>query len=124
MWFCALWLSMTIRIIRRRTGWWITLSDDPERYIAGPFTSRARAQAWKRSLSSMTPHQERVIAHYAAGNSLRECAKAFGITFQRVHDIITSCRPDLLRRRYDTRQNSTALSSSQRAAQQSLLHSH
>lgn len=70
----------------------------------------------------MTPHQEHVIAHYAAGNSLRECAKEFGITFQRVHDIITTCRPDLLRRPYDTRQNSTGLASAQRAAQQSFLH--
>ena len=33
-------------IIRRPTGWWVTLDNDVERYIAGPFAGERFALAW------------------------------------------------------------------------------
>jgi predicted DNA-binding protein YlxM (UPF0122 family) len=41
--------------------------------------------------------QEHIIAYYADGHSLRECAEFFGITFQRVHQIIQRKAPQLMR---------------------------
>jgi predicted DNA-binding protein YlxM (UPF0122 family) len=40
---------------------------------------------------------EQLIAYYADGHSLRACAEFFGISFQRVHQIIQSKAPQLMR---------------------------
>jgi predicted DNA-binding protein YlxM (UPF0122 family) len=41
--------------------------------------------------------QAQLVAYYADGHSLRECAEFFGISFQRVHQIIQSKAPQLMR---------------------------
>lgn len=51
-----------------------------------------RAEIWER---------------YASGLSLREVADEFGISFQRVHQIIEEDAPQTMRVPYDTTQNST-----------------
>jgi len=42
----------------------------------------------------------KIIVHYRAGFTLRECAERFGITMQRVHQIIRILHPRLMRPPY------------------------
>lgn len=51
----------------------------------------------RRNLRKRRVQQEHIIAYYADGHSLRECAEFFGITFQRVHQIIQRKAPQLMR---------------------------
>jgi predicted DNA-binding protein YlxM (UPF0122 family) len=37
------------------------------------------------------------VAYYVDGHSLRECAEFFGVSFQRVHQIIQRKAPQLMR---------------------------
>jgi DNA-directed RNA polymerase specialized sigma24 family protein len=38
-----------------------------------------------------------IVAYYVAGHSLRACAKRFGVSFQRVHQIIQTESPEVMR---------------------------
>ena len=58
-----------------------------------------------------------LAAYYAKGNSIREVAVKFNITLQRAHQILARDYPNLIRAVGDTRNNSTGLTSSERAAQ-------
>jgi uncharacterized protein (DUF433 family) len=42
-----------------------------------------------------------IVAYYVAGHSLRECAKQFGVSFQRVHQIVQAESPDAMHAPYD-----------------------
>jgi transposase len=37
--------------------------------------------------------QARIVAYYADGHSLRECAEAFDVSFQYVHQVVRSRTP-------------------------------
>lgn len=53
---------------------------------------------------------------YLGGHSIRETARRFGLSLQRIHQILRRDAPGVIRARYDTRSNSTGLTSAQRAA--------
>ena len=57
---------------------------------------------------------DRIADYYARGHSLRETAAKFGISMQRVHQLLLRDKPKLIRAPYDTSQHSTGLYSSQR----------
>jgi hypothetical protein len=42
-------------------------------------------------------HRSQVVAYYIAGHSLRECAEHFGVSFQRVHQVIQADAPQAMR---------------------------
>jgi predicted DNA-binding protein YlxM (UPF0122 family) len=52
------------------------------------------------SLRSRHHQPAQVIAYYADGHSLRACADRFGVSFQRVHQIIQKKAPQLMRAPY------------------------
>jgi hypothetical protein len=62
----------------------------------------------------MCKDHDKVIEHYAKGFSLRETGRRFGLSIEGVRHILQRHAPHLIRKPYDTRQNSTGLSSGQR----------
>jgi transposase len=56
-----------------------------------------------------------VVRYYAEGFSMRETAAHFGVTMQRVHQILKGYDPESIRPAHDTRSNSRGLSSSARS---------
>lgn len=57
---------------------------------------------------------EALATYYHRGFSMRETAVEFSISLERVRQILRRDFPHLIRRAYDTRQNSTGLASNQR----------
>ena len=62
----------------------------------------------------MTEHGVSICAYYARGFSLRETAEYFRVTHECVRQVLIRCKPSLIRKPYDTTQNSTGKSSGAR----------
>ena len=59
-------------------------------------------------------NSDKIAAYYKRGYSLRETAAKFGISMQRVHQLLLRDKPKLIRAVGNTSQNSRGLYSSQR----------
>jgi transposase len=46
-------------------------------------------------------NKQQVIDYYLKNHTLRQCAKRFGVSMQRIHQIIRDLRPEIMRRPYD-----------------------
>ena len=55
-----------------------------------------------------------VVALYAAGHSMREVAGRFGVSLERVRQIVRREQPSLIRPMHDTRSHSSGLNASAR----------
>ena len=58
----------------------------------------------------------KLAAFYAKGHSMREVSDRFDVSLERVRQILRRGYPHLIRPQYDTRNNSTGLTASARAA--------
>jgi predicted DNA-binding protein YlxM (UPF0122 family) len=54
---------------------------------------------WLQKRRDSRDRQVRIVAYYVDGHSLRECAEAFGVSFQYVHQVV-SRTPQLMHAPY------------------------
>jgi transposase len=52
---------------------------------------------WLQKRRDSRDRQAAIVAYYADGHSLRECAEQFGTSFQWVHQVIRTKAPELMR---------------------------